>query len=408
MKIKSINGNDYEEFLDGFFGGGEYGVSRNGKIGFDSQGNVFARKGVSDTDKQLVGLKIQEQKDPMNADTYKRQAAALRKQNPTYTVREDAPLSDFEILKNPQKELSTSKPIQYVSGKPTQQQLEEIKADMDAGKFNGIGLDMLRNGAPGINQAAVPTNNGQNSNNTSAPVKTVQKANTGSGATTTARLEKAPKWMSPLKETNDDIEKRAREYAKELLEKLYRQKHRDWYSGYHEGFSPYDMSELKTAEQRYENTLRNVKDNVALLQTGAKAADIALGYKELKEGFGQPWWLTLIGATYLNEKSQIPGVYDMFNYESLVNNNNGVMKAKEEYDKLNQSEEKYLINSKKHRDIFISRIEDELKNIKNTDFFGYHTQDENDRFKEALITEMMRIMYINYNYDNENRKYISD
>lgn len=88
MKIKSINGNDYEEFLDGFFGGGEYGVSRNGKIGYDNDGNIFARKGVSEADKQLVGLKIQEQKDPMNADTYKRQAAALRKQNPSYTVRE--------------------------------------------------------------------------------------------------------------------------------------------------------------------------------------------------------------------------------------------------------------------------------------------------------------------------------
>ncbi len=126
MKIKAINGNDYEEFLDGFFGGGEYGVSRNGKIGFDSQGNVFARNGVSDTDKQLVGLKIQEQKDPMNADTYKRQAADLRKQNPSYTVREDASLSDFEILKNPQKELSTSSPIQYASSNPTQQQLDEL------------------------------------------------------------------------------------------------------------------------------------------------------------------------------------------------------------------------------------------------------------------------------------------
>lgn len=407
MKIKSINGNDYEEFLDGFFGGGEYGVSRNGKIGFDSDGNVFARKGVSETDKQLVGLKIQEQKDPMNADTYKMQAAALRKQNPSYTVREDAPLSDFEILKNPQKELQASAPVQYVSGKPTQAQLEAFKADMAAGKFDNIGFDMLRNGSTAINKALGLTNEGQRNNNSSAAVKTAQKTNTGNSATT-ARFEEAPKWMSPLKETNGDIEKRAREYAKELLEKLYRQKHKDWYSGYHAGFSPYDMSEFSNTEQRYENTLRNVKDNVALLQTGAKAADIALGYKELKEGFGQPWWLTLIGATYLNEKSQIPGVYDMFDYESLVNNNKGVMRAKEEYDNLNQSEEKYLINNKKHRDIFISRIEDEIKKIKTTDSFGYHTQDENDRFKEALITEMMRIMYINYNYDNEKRKYISD
>lgn len=401
MKIKAINGNDYEEFLDGFFGGGEYGVSRNGKIGFDSHGNVFARNGVSATDKQLVGLKIQEQKDPMNADTYKWQAAALRKQNPSYTVREDAPLSDFEILKNPQKELSTSSPIQYASSNPTQQQLEEIKADMDAGKFNGIGLDMLRNGAPGINTAAVPaTNSGQNSNTTSAPANTTQKANTG-GSSTTARFEKAPKWMSPLKETNDDIEKRAREYAKELLEKLYRQKHKDWYSGYHEGFSPYDMSELKTADEKLSiHEIRSKREN-ELRGTLPLAIEVGAAFA------GVPEEMRLYALSEILSSSG-PGLSDFVEYVIPKVTEKGLTKAQKYREQVNQSEEKYLINSKKHRDVFISRIEDELKRIKATDSFGYHTQDENDRFKEALITEMMRIMYINYNYDNEKRKYISD
>ena len=88
--MRTINGKKYDEFLDGFMGGA-YGVSRNGRIGVDKSGQVFAGKGVSETDKKLVEYKVKEETDPDNRNLYRSSAAKLRESDPTHTVSAQAP-----------------------------------------------------------------------------------------------------------------------------------------------------------------------------------------------------------------------------------------------------------------------------------------------------------------------------
>ena len=123
QNLLAINGAPYDSFLDGLYGGGQYGVSKAGSIGIDNQGNVYSRKGVSDADRRLLQLKYKKEHDPKNKNIYEVEERRLRRQYPNSIVSADKPLSEYMILDNPYQTISqinpTSKlPASYIKPKP--------------------------------------------------------------------------------------------------------------------------------------------------------------------------------------------------------------------------------------------------------------------------------------------------
>jgi len=86
-------------------------------------------------------------------------------------------------------------------------------------------------------------------------------------------------------------------------------------------------------------------------------------------------------------------------YQELRENNARAKQSQRQYEYLNNSEFKYLVDDKKAREKFINTLLSEVKNIQNTEQFGYLQPDVNKKYKEEAIRAIMRIVYLNQNYD---------
>lgn len=318
------------------------------------------------------------------------------------------PNQSLVLQKLPSRQGNEQNKIVTYSNSASQSDIDKIKAaskgiDWTKATLNGVlGVsnnipdEMLQYRAPSITPSDFVNMKKEESKSGKAMSQSQLSANEN---VPVAYFREAPAWTSPAKETNDPIEKAARNYAKELIDKQYVRRHEMWYRPY-DASSPYGESDLKGLKAVYDNALQNAKQPVGLLQAITKGLDIAAEYKNWGD-YQAPFLMKLGSAILMNEKSGIPGIFDTFDYEALVNNNKSLQKAKTNYDKLNNSEYKYLINDKDYRDAFIEGIYEEIEKIKNTNSFGYNSQDEDERFKEALIQQLMRIIHINSNYDNE-------
>ena len=75
--------------------------------------------------------------------------------------------------------------------------------------------------------------------------------------------------------------------------------------------------------------------------------------------------------------------------------------AEKYYSYINDDRKKYLINSGQHRKLFLSRLQEELDKINNTETFGFLPPEENKRFKEIMAKRIREIISLNQNYEYE-------
>ena len=430
MNIKAINGNNYDDFLDGFFGGGEYGVSRNGSIGIDKTGNVFARKGVSETDKELVSLKHKASVDPNNSNIYKEQAANLRKQNPSFTVRPEAPLSEFEILDNPRKELNASgvsklpytpgtaeiqklphsggtPQITYLSNKNTSD-VDKIREIYNSGGFDiskAIRQEVLRgnsilNTSP---KETSPSTTPSQVSPTSEPKKQQPQQEVITG-----KFESAPTWFSPAEETDDEIINAGREHGTNILEKHFNR-------GYIEGADKITDYLSPIGSSTYLNVARaNANDHAKAefaAGVGASISPILNSVYNSVEKYqmfpktSQPFvdGLTLLGSAILGTAETIlddnlQGAKTTYNH--LNDNNRRAAQSDIQYEYLKNSDYKYLVNNSRARKEFIKILNNEIDMLENTERLGYLPDGINEKYKQEVINTLRRIIHINVNYNH--------
>lgn len=104
---------------------------------------------------------------------------------------------------------------------------------------------------------------------------------------------------------------------------------------------------------------------------------------------------------FLEQVLNLPSAGDIVKDSIPRFTKHSVGNAEEYLEIINQGDRKYLINSPEYREIFIERIEDEMKRIKSTEKFGYLPQDESDAFKEQLLQRLNWIVNMNKNYEEE-------
>lgn len=238
-----------------------------------------------------------------------------------------------------------------------------------------------------------------------------------------AEFHAAPAWFSPLEKSNDEVVNAGREHAVNIVDDKFNQ---GWlYALGKENI--YDYSS-PVYNSRYKDVLiDSVTDNakadfVAGLGAGAKfAADSIMDIDEassvindtkiffdlanpllknsLMKGFATlgSKAAPLIGIAYNISKGGLSEAGDT--YEGLKNNNARAAQSQRQYEYLNNSEFKYLVDDEKAREKFINTLLCEVKNIQNTEQFGYLQPDVNKKYKEEAIRTIMRIVYLNQNYD---------
>ncbi|MBR5543440.1 MAG: hypothetical protein IKU65_05025 [Oscillospiraceae bacterium] len=208
-----------------------------------------------------------------------------------------------------------------------------------------------------------------------------------------AEFHPAPSWNSPLKESDDAIVTSARKYADSLIDKQFKKGHAFWYMP-QDSSSPYDYSLLNQAKAELEN-FENLASNEALFRSVLPlVADLAITTSGVPNE-------SLIPALLDSASSTTPGVSDFVEYVVPKFTEKPFINAKEYYNHLNGSEDKYVVNSKAHRDLFVSRLNEELEKVINTDYFGYSTEEENQKFKKSALEQILRVLYINNNYKRE-------
>ena len=65
------------------------------------------------------------------------------------------------------------------------------------------------------------------------------------------------------------------------------------------------------------------------------------------------------------------------------------------------SEYQYLVKGKEARNIFLKRLGDEYAKAKEQSTYGFLSEEEDNIFRDAVMQELMRVMYLNHNYENE-------
>lgn len=252
-----------------------------------------------------------------------------------------------------------------------------------------------------------------------------QSAKDNAQSTTAPRTEfhTVPSWFSPLEKTNDDVVNAGREYASDIVDNKFNQ---GWpYALGKENI--YDYSS-PIYNSRYKDVLiDSVTDNAkadfvaGLGATGKFAVDSIMDIDEASSvidgtkvffNLANPVLKNsllkgvatigskaapLIGVAYNISKGGLSEVVNT--YENLKSNNARAAQSQRQYEHLSNSELKYLVDDEKAREKFINTLLSEVSNIQNAEQFGYLPPEINQKYKEEAIRAIMRIVYLNQNYD---------
>lgn len=158
VSLKAINGKPYDSFLDGLMGEDDQ-YSRRGGLGIEKDGKVVAAPGTTDADKHLVKLKYLKANDSQNREYYQNLSKQIRADHPQHTVREDEPLSIFEIVENPWElqgnQLSPTQQIHH-SAAETVERLDTMRAASPAQETKLADDQGQLNTSPEALQSAMP------------------------------------------------------------------------------------------------------------------------------------------------------------------------------------------------------------------------------------------------------------
>ena len=157
---------------------------------------------------------------------------------------------------------------------------------------------------------------------------------------------------------------------------------------------PYRYSTLKQADAELQNA-KNLASNEEFLRSVVPTlADIGLAMRGVPKEEFIPIVLETLSSTS-------PGISDLVEYGLPKLTEKNLINAQEYHNYLKNDEDQYLINFKPYREAFVSNLNKELEKIKSTNSFGYSSDDENERFKTAVMEELLRIMHINNNSATE-------
>ncbi len=244
-----------------------------------------------------------------------------------------------------------------------------------------------------------------------------QPVNYSAQNATTPRAEfhAAPSWFSPLEESNDDVVNAGREYAANIVDNKFNQGWR--YALGKENV--YDYSS-PVYNSRYKDVLiDSVTDNakadfVAGLGAGAKFLyDVKSNADDMdskidvepihllpqkKKAKGKQAVIDYILGTVKTIGEG--GISDMANnYQELRENNARAKQSQRQYEYLNNSEFKYLVDDEKAREKFVNTLKTEVQNLQNTERLGFLPSEINETYKQEAINYLMRIIFLNQNYD---------
>ncbi len=204
-----------------------------------------------------------------------------------------------------------------------------------------------------------------------------------------AEFHAAPSWFSPLKKSNDNVVNAGREYAKKLVDEQFMRGLQLPFSS--DNASPYRYSTLKQADAELQHA-KNLASNEEFLRSIVPTlADIGLATRGVSKEEFMPIVLETLSST-------TPGISDLVEYGLPKLTEKNLINAQEYRNYLKNNEDQYLVNFKPYREAFVSNLNKELEKIKSINSFGYSSDDENERFKVAVMEELLRIMYINNNY----------
>ncbi len=224
-----------------------------------------------------------------------------------------------------------------------------------------------------------------------------------------AEFHAAPSWFSPLKKSNDNVVNAGREHADNIVDDKFNQ---GWlYALGKENI--YDYSS-PVYNSRYKDVLiDSVTDNAKadfVAFAGASINPIRDTVYNSIENYGMtqksgypPIDIATMGASILAGATQtfvddkLEGAKNTYN--DLHSNNVRAKQSQRQYEYLSNSELKYLVDDEKAREKFINTLLSEVSNIQNTEQFGYLPPDVNKKYKEEAIRAIMRIVYLNQNYD---------
>lgn len=225
-------------------------------------------------------------------------------------------------------------------------------------------------------------------------------------------------WRSYDYNEDEAILGAANEYAQNIIDKAYRLKRNGWYDSYTAGLSPYDTSELKNAENKItgakgvtqlENGAINALATVAELGVGrltGGASILSKAPKEILEEIVKSIPKEIAKEYIFNNLLNLPTVGDLVKDSITPITKHSIDNAQDYFDYINGGDHKYLINSKRYRDVFTARLQEELDKISATEKFGFLPQEESDRFKTAVSNRLNALIYLNENYEQE--KQIAD
>ncbi|MBQ2841174.1 MAG: hypothetical protein IJE70_07485 [Oscillospiraceae bacterium] len=210
----------------------------------------------------------------------------------------------------------------------------------------------------------------------------------------------------------------ANQKADEIINNAFRQKRNWFYNSYTDGTSPYDVSELKNAEYKIKTAegasqLENAAINIIAELPGFGLGQLIKGssilaktpmeiLKDILNGVPGDIFKNAIFEKVLKIPTLGKFVKDSITPVTLHSIDN----AEKYYSLINDDRKKYLINSNQHRKIFLSRLQEELDKINNTETFGFLPPEENEKFKEIMSKRIREIISLNQNYEYE--KQIAD
>ncbi|MBE6965380.1 MAG: hypothetical protein E7441_05025 [Ruminococcaceae bacterium] len=158
-----------------------------------------------------------------------------------------------------------------------------------------------------------------------------------------------------------------------------------FYPSYPARMPPYRYSTLKQADAELQNA-KNLASNEEFLRSVVPTlADIGLAMRGVPKEEFIPIVLETLSSTS-------PGISDLVEYGLPKLTEKNLINAQEYHNYLKNDEDQYLINFKPYREAFISNLNKELEKMKSTNSFGYSSDDENERFKTAVMEELLRIL----------------
>ncbi|MBQ2839768.1 MAG: hypothetical protein IJE70_00300 [Oscillospiraceae bacterium] len=209
----------------------------------------------------------------------------------------------------------------------------------------------------------------------------------------------------------------ANQKADEIINDAFRLKRNWFYDSYTDGTSPYDVSELKNAEYKVkkaeslselETLARNIISKGIEYKIGVLSGEKPISKKDLGTILSEiPKQLF---EDYVEEQViKTRGVDDLINSVAPKITLQGLKNAQDYYEYINESNSKYLVKGKRERELFVSRLRDELDKIEKTEKFGFLPQEDSNNFKKVLIDRLKNIIFLNENYEyqmqNANEKW---